>query len=79
MGKYVILEPVVYQEGRKIRSVRKPTGDAVTIDDAEAKKLGDKVRPVGDTAPTTEPEAPKAEAPKPDTKPNDPAGKQPKA
>ena len=61
MGKYRILKPVTFLKGNKVVRYRKPSTDAVNLDDAVAKKLGDKVRAVGEAGPVVEEE-------KPDTK-----------
>ena len=48
MGKYRIDGPAIVQKGNKVVRYTKAHDEAVNIDDAVAKKLGDKVRPVGD-------------------------------
>lgn len=63
MGQYRILEPLSYQDGDKTIFVNKPKPDAVTLSDAVAKELGDKVKRVD--APTSSAKEPASEdAPK---------------
>jgi hypothetical protein len=49
MGKYRVTAPVSYLSGKKVVRYSRPHNEVVEIDDAVAKKLGDRVEKVGNS------------------------------
>lgn len=64
MGKYRVLEPVTYVEGKAVIMHKRPA-DVVTIDDDVAKKLGDKVQRLGQPEPDPPSDPESEKTPKP--------------